>query len=41
MKIVTPLLSDKDSDFNSVIINKIGHYFSIKNFKQDISIISN
>ncbi|MFA0288375.1 helix-turn-helix domain-containing protein, partial [Vibrio sp. 10N.222.45.F7] len=25
----------------SVIINKIGHYFSIKNFKQDISIISN
>ncbi|MFA0677960.1 helix-turn-helix domain-containing protein, partial [Vibrio sp. 10N.222.51.A6] len=37
----TPLLSDKDSDFNSVIINKIGHYFSIKNFKQDISIISN
>ncbi|MEZ8039281.1 helix-turn-helix domain-containing protein [Vibrio sp. 1F263] len=41
MKIVTPLLSDKDSDFNSVIINKMGHYFSIKNFKQDISIISN
>ncbi|MFA0252415.1 helix-turn-helix domain-containing protein [Vibrio sp. 10N.261.45.A4] len=41
MKIVTPLLSDKESDFNSVIINKISHYFSIANFKQDISIISN
>ncbi|WP_139684584.1 helix-turn-helix domain-containing protein [Vibrio tasmaniensis] len=41
MKIVTPLLSDKESDFNSVIINKIGNYFSIENFKQDISIISN
>ncbi|WP_135444192.1 helix-turn-helix domain-containing protein [Vibrio tasmaniensis] len=41
MKIVTPLLSDKESDFNSVIINKISHYFSIENFKQDISIISN
>ncbi|WKY57524.1 AraC family transcriptional regulator [Vibrio sp. SNU_ST1] len=41
MKILTPLLSDRDSDFNSVIINKISHYFSIENFKQDISIISN
>ncbi|WP_135382491.1 helix-turn-helix domain-containing protein [Vibrio tasmaniensis] len=41
MKIVTPLLSDQESDFNSVIINKISHYFSIANFKQDISIISN
>ena len=41
MKIVTPLLTDKDSEFNSVIINKIGHYFPIENHKQDISIISN
>lgn len=41
MKVVTPLLTDKDSEFNSVIINKIGHYFSIENHKQDISIISN
>ncbi|WP_046223365.1 helix-turn-helix domain-containing protein [Vibrio sp. ECSMB14106] len=41
MKVVTPLLSDKDSEFNSVIINKINHYFPIENYKQDISIISN
>ena len=41
MKVVTPLLTDKDSEFNSVIINKIGHYFPIENHKQDISIISN
>ena len=41
MKVVTPLLSDKDSDFNAVIINKISHYFPIKNCKQDISVISN
>ncbi|PTP43736.1 AraC family transcriptional regulator [Vibrio splendidus] len=40
MKVVTPLLSDKDSDFNAVIINKISHYFPIENFGQDISIIS-
>lgn len=41
MEVITPLLTDKDSDFNAVIINKISHYFSIKNFGQDISIISN
>ncbi|WP_060982605.1 helix-turn-helix domain-containing protein [Vibrio splendidus] len=41
MKVVTPLLSDKDSEFNTVIINKISHYFLIENHKQDISIISN
>ncbi|MDH5929713.1 helix-turn-helix domain-containing protein [Vibrio splendidus] len=41
MKVITPLLTDKDSDFNAVIINKISHYFSIKDFGQDISIISN
>ena len=41
MEVITPLLTDKDSDFNTVIINKISHYFSIKNFGQDISIISN
>ncbi|MFA0077478.1 helix-turn-helix domain-containing protein [Vibrio artabrorum] len=41
MKIVTPLLSDKESEFNAVIINKIRHYFPIENYKQDISIISN
>ncbi|WP_146492031.1 helix-turn-helix domain-containing protein [Vibrio sp. T20] len=41
MKVVTPLLSDKDSDFNAVIINKISNYFPIKNCKQDISVISN
>ncbi|MFA0399389.1 AraC family transcriptional regulator, partial [Vibrio splendidus] len=26
MEIITPLLSDIDSDFNSVITNKIRHY---------------
>ncbi|KAA8676788.1 AraC family transcriptional regulator [Vibrio gigantis] len=41
MRVVTPLLSDKDSKFNAVIINKISHYFPIENFGQDISIISN
>ncbi|WP_213865411.1 helix-turn-helix domain-containing protein [Vibrio crassostreae] len=41
MKVVTPLLSDKDSEFNAVIINKINYYFPIENYKQDISIISN
>ncbi|UPR29209.1 helix-turn-helix transcriptional regulator [Vibrio crassostreae] len=41
MKLVTPLLSDKDSEFNAVIINKLNHYFPIENYKQDISIISN
>lgn len=41
MKIITPLLSDIDSDFNSIIINKVSRYFPIENFKQDISIISN
>ncbi len=40
MKVVTPLLSDKDSEFNAVIINKISHYFPIENYKQDISVIS-
>ncbi|MFA0483042.1 helix-turn-helix domain-containing protein [Vibrio sp. 10N.222.55.B11] len=40
MNIITPLLSDIDSDFNSIIINKISRYFLIKNHKQDISIIS-
>ncbi|CDT46539.1 conserved hypothetical protein [Vibrio coralliirubri] len=40
MKVVTPLLSDKDSEFNAVIINKLNHYFPIENYKQDISIIS-
>ncbi|MEZ8322768.1 helix-turn-helix domain-containing protein [Vibrio cyclitrophicus] len=41
MKSITPLLSDRDSEFNSIIIKKISHYFSIDNFGQDISIISN
>lgn len=41
MKVVTPLLSDNNSGFNAVIINKISHYFPIENFGQDISIISN
>ncbi len=41
MKVVTPLLSDKESKFNDVIISKVRHYFPIEKFGQDISIISN
>lgn len=41
INIVTPLLSDVDSEFNSIIIKKISHYFSVQYFGQDISIISN
>ncbi|MCY9826611.1 helix-turn-helix domain-containing protein [Vibrio chagasii] len=41
MKLITPLLSDIDSEFNSIIIKKISRYFPVDNFKQDISIISN
>ncbi|OEE96545.1 helix-turn-helix domain-containing protein [Vibrio crassostreae] len=41
MKLITPLLSDIDSEFNSIIINKISRYFPVENFQQDISIISN
>ncbi|MEZ9893548.1 AraC family transcriptional regulator, partial [Vibrio lentus] len=33
MEIITPLLSDIDSDFNSIITNKISHYFPIENYK--------
>ncbi|MFA0368170.1 AraC family transcriptional regulator, partial [Vibrio sp. 10N.222.54.F6] len=41
MKLITPLLSDIDSEFNSIIINKISRYFPVENFQQDISVISN
>ncbi|MEZ9763062.1 helix-turn-helix domain-containing protein [Vibrio splendidus] len=41
MKLTTPLLTDRDSEFNAIIINKINHYFPIDNFGQDVSIISN
>lgn len=41
MKLITPLLSDIDSEFNSIIIKKISRYFPVENFRQDISIISN
>ncbi len=41
INIVTPLLSDVDSEFNSIINKKISHYFSVQYFGQDISIISN
>ncbi|MFA0379567.1 helix-turn-helix domain-containing protein [Vibrio sp. 10N.222.54.A3] len=41
MKLITPLLSDIDSEFNSIIINKISRYLPVENFQQDISVISN
>ncbi|CAH7123712.1 AraC family transcriptional regulator [Vibrio chagasii] len=41
MKLITPLLSDIDSEFNSIIINKVSRYFPVENFQQDISVISN
>ncbi|WP_061032532.1 helix-turn-helix domain-containing protein [Vibrio splendidus] len=41
MKLITPLLSDIDSEFNSIVINKVSRYFPVENFQQDISVISN
>ncbi|WP_299692919.1 AraC family transcriptional regulator [uncultured Vibrio sp.] len=40
MRLVIPLLSDSESDFNAIIANKVRRYFPTETFKQDISIIS-